>query len=157
MTNNEQLNQRFDPQILELIPHRPPMLLINALESVSADASSADVLIDRHAPFFQPGLGVPSWVGLEYMGQTAALIAGYQLREGLVKPNLGFLLGCRFYHAYQEYFDPSTRLSVSCNQAALVGESLATFNCTISKGSSDQILAEASLSVFRKPQAEPLQ
>lgn len=142
--------ERFDREILELIPHRPPMLLINRLETVSGDSSSAVVLIDEESPFFQSGSGVPAWIGLEYMGQTAALIAGYQLREGLIKPHLGFLLGCRHYHAHQDYFRPATSLLVNCTQGASVGESLATFNCTIQETGTKQELARASLSVFRK-------
>ena len=141
---------RFDPEIFELIPHRPPMLLINTIEAVSAQASRAIVQIDEHATFFQKDAGVPSWIGLEYMGQTAALIAGYQLREGLTEPHLGFLMGCRNYQVWQEYFKPATKLLVSCTQAAIVGKSLATFNCTIQDDSSKQEIAHASLSVFRK-------
>lgn len=140
----------IDPQILELIPHRPPMLLINKIQSLNETGSQAIVVIDSDAPFVQPN-GVPSWVGLEYMGQTAALIAGYQLREGLTKPHLGYLLGSRNYSAEQAYFDLGSQLLVSCTEAALVGDSLATFDCTIENNESKQVLAKASLSVFRKP------
>lgn len=147
---------RFEPEIFDLIPHRPPMLLINSIEAVDEKCASSIVLIDEQTPFFQADMGVPSWIGLEYMGQTAALIAGYQLREGLTQPHLGFLLGCRNYNARQDYFKPSTRLRVACIQAASVGESLVTFNCTIQDNSTQQEIALASLSVFRKPDTHSL-
>ncbi|MBX2849937.1 MAG: hypothetical protein KTR16_16550 [Acidiferrobacterales bacterium] len=139
-----------DPEILELIPHRPPMLLINKISALDQNSSQAIVTIDANAPFVE-SQGVPSWIGLEYMGQTAALIAGYQLREGLTQPHLGFLLGTRNYRAEQAYFNIDSELLVSCQEAALVGDSLATFDCTIQSRDDMQILATANLSVFRKP------
>lgn len=142
---------RFDSEILELIPHREPMLLINRLRSVSANSSEALVLVDEHTPFYQSGKGVPAWLGLEYMGQTSALIAGYQRREGLLEPHLGFLMGSRKYHTQAPYFKDGEDLIVLCEEAALVGDSLATFNCTISTQTSGQQLATAMLSVFRRP------
>ncbi len=143
--------QRFDPKILELIPHREPMLLINRIEEVDQKYSKSRVIIDQEAPFFQVGKGVPAWIGLEYMGQTAALIAGHQVQEGLSEPQLGFLMGSRKYETSVDYFKPDTHLIVTCEETALVGESLATFNCTISDVQTNVILATAMLSVFRRP------
>ena len=107
------------------------------------------VLVDELAPFYQVP-GIPSWIGLEYMGQTAALIAGYQRREGLIEAHLGLLLGTRRYQTEVEYFTAPQQLLISCRQAALVGESLANFDCTIQQADTAQVLAHASLSVFRK-------
>ena len=75
--------QRFDPKIRSMIPHREPTLLINQLVEVDQKHSKASVIIDQETPFFESGKGVPAWIGLEYMGQTAALIAGHQVQEGL--------------------------------------------------------------------------
>lgn len=145
------MQERFDSEVLELIPHRPPMLLINQIVSLSSTESKARVLIDEQTPFYQPDKGVPTWIGLEYMGQTAALIAGFQQREGTTKPHRGFLMGSRKYQTERDYFELSENLIISCQEAALVGESLATFNCTIITQESEQIVAKAMLSVFRKP------
>lgn len=149
---------RFHPDILEFLPHRPPMLLVNDIVSVSASASSARVYVDQEAPFYEldgeQGLGVPAYIGLEYMGQTAALIAGYQLREGLVEPHLGFLLGTRAYKSTLDYFERDRILLVECKEKAIVGDSLATFDCSIRYEGEEAILARANLSVFRKPHTE---
>ena len=96
--------QHFDAKILEYIPHRPPMLLINRMIEVGEKFSKALVFIDSEASFYEQGLGVPNWIAIEYMGQTAALIAGYQLENNLREPSLGFLLGTRSYKAYSDYF-----------------------------------------------------
>ncbi len=145
---------RFDSRLYDLIPHRPPMLLINQVVSVNESASSARVYIDEQSPFFVSGQGVPAWIGLEYMGQTAALIAGHQLQQGLVSPHLGFLLGTRAYKADVDYF-PAGVLTVTCREIALVGDGLATFECFIETDidakANGQCLATANLSVFRRP------
>lgn len=145
---------RFDSRLFELIPHRPPMLLINTVLSVDETSSSSIVIVDEVSPFFEDGKGVPTWIGLEYMGQTAALIAGHQLELGRVTPHLGFLLGTRAYKTTHNYFTPGT-YKVRCEEKAVVGDGLATFACFIENepqdGSDIQCLATASLSVFRRP------
>lgn len=144
----------FDKRLYELLPHRPPMLLINEVVEVAADKSSAVVFVDEQVPFYVKGCGVPAWVGVEYMGQTAALMAGFQLQQGLVEPHLGVLLGTRRYQAYQPYFQDGLSLLIECSEVALVGDNLATFDCRISSQSSTETLAEGKLSVFRKPLEE---
>ena len=147
------MESRFDSRLYDLIPHRPPMLLINQVLEVDAASSSALVKIDSDAPFYEPGYGVPAWIGLEYMGQTAALIAGHQLQQGLVSPHLGFLLGTRAFKTDCDVFRDGV-LKVSCREKALVGDDLATFDCMIETypngAQSAQCLATASLSVFRR-------
>ena len=161
MVVNKNKMNFIETEIYDLIPHRPPMLLINKIVSLTQNSSESIVIINEKTPFYQNDYlqdkaddkiaGVPSWIGLEYMGQTAALIAGYQLREGLTQPHLGFLLGCRNYTAMESVFKNNSELLVSCEQGALVGDSLATFNCHIYDSKSKHELANASLSVFRKP------
>ncbi|MBL4851592.1 MAG: hypothetical protein JKY90_04840 [Gammaproteobacteria bacterium] len=144
-------SERFDSRLLSLIPHRPPMLLINRIVNVSEKQSSAIVLIDEKTPFFDLKHGVPAWIGIEYMGQTAALIAGYQLEQGLVEPHLGFLIGARSYQAQQDYFPPGKSIQVHCQEEAVVGNELASFNCKIYYDDINDWLAQASLSVLRQP------
>lgn len=143
---------RFDSRLFELLPHRPPMLLINNIIDVQETSSHAEVIIDKESAFFKAEKGVPAAIGLEYMGQTAALIAGYEkLHNSDAEIRLGFLLGSRKYECDLPYFKEGCILSIECNEGALVGESLANFNCTIRYQQSDEILARASLSVLRKP------
>ncbi len=153
--DSERDAERFEAEIFELLPHRPPMLLINGIKYLSQEASSAYTYVDTDAPFFEEGRGVPAYIGLEYMGQTAALIAGYQLKHGLVEPHLGFLLGTRSYQTQVDYFAENKVLLIECKEKAVVGDSLATFDCSIRYRNEGAILATANLSVFRKPK-EPL-
>lgn len=137
--------------LLDYLPHRSPMLLIDKIITVSDNSSEAEVEITATSSFCQSDKGVPAWIGLEYMGQTAALIAGHQKLKGEAKEYVGFLLGTRRYNSHVEFFAIGQRLRIQCQQLAVVGETLATFQCTITLIETNTELATAKLSVFRKP------
>lgn len=141
----------IDPNLTELLPHRPPMLLLNELLKVEAKQARAAVHISADSPFFIAGHGVPAAIGLEYMGQTAALMAGFEQQQNPdAEPRLGFLLGSRSYKSESPYFTDKQILHIECSEGALVGEELANFNCSIKDANTDAIIASGSLSVLRK-------
>ena len=140
-----------DLTLQDLLPHRAPMLLLHRMLDVSAKAAEAEVLISPQVPFYIEGKGVPSWIGVEYMGQTAALIAGYQLRRGITRPHLGLLLGTRKFSAVDPWFLAGSRLHIRCSEEAVVGDGLAMFLCEIRNLVDARLVASAKLSVFRKP------
>ena len=135
----------------EYLPHRKPMLLIEELVEVSMSASSSHICISEQSSFFQPGLGVPAWIGVEYMGQTAACIAGFQLKQGCVDPHIGLLLGSRKYESFTDWFHPGQLLAVSCSEHSTVGGELANFQCEIHDRTHKKTLAVAKLTVMRQP------
>lgn len=141
-----------DGSILSLIPHRSPMLLINKLRHVDDKRAEAEAIIDNGHLFFQHHNGVPAWVGIEIMGQTAALIAGKQQQTGKLSDHIGFLLAARNYQCNVSYFKLNSRLLINCEEVALVGETLANFRCTIRVIEGDDQpaeLASGMLSVYR--------
>lgn len=137
--------------LYDLIPHREPMLLLNSVVELRHNFSHAEIIISDRSSFYIKGKGVPSWIGIEYMGQTAALIAGHQLREGRVTPHVGLLLGSRHYQAFTPWFCSGAVLRVTCTEIAVVGTQLATFQCEIRKQNDHCLVAAAKLSVYRKP------
>lgn len=140
-----------DPEIIDLIPHREPMLLLHDLIMVDSNRSAALVHVSSSAPFYENGKGVPAIVGIEYMGQTAALIAGHQRKIGQLANHLGFLLGVRNYAVDVGYFPLDVTLKVTCTETAVVGDGLAKFSCDIERYDSGQRFATGKLSVFRQP------
>lgn len=147
--------KHIEQGLLALLPHRPPMLLLNKLVTVEKNRAEAQVQISPSSSFFVEGKGVPSWIGIEYMGQTAALIAGLQLQQGLVAPHLGFLLGTRKYRTCCGYFKEHSQLLICCSESAIVGDALATFDAQILDASDRRELAAARLSVYRKFDEQP--
>lgn len=135
----------------DLVPHRESMLLLNRVVEVDNNSSVSEITISVASSFFVTGKGVPAWIGVEYMGQTAALIAGYQLQLGAVTPHVGMLLGTRKYEAFVPWFREGDVLLISCKEIAVVGQELATFMCEIRNKSNGVLCATAKLSVFRKP------
>jgi len=145
----------IDSRLIELLPHRPPMLLPTKFVSVDQQSASSEVHISPASSFYMAGKGVPASIGIEYMGQTAALIAGYQKQHDLVEPHLGFLIGVRHYQSVIPSFVDGAILRVSCQEVAVVGNTLATFDCLIVDTKTDEVIAKGNLSVMRKPLDEP--
>ena len=82
----------------DLLPHRPPMVLIDGVESFNAAAMRlvARVTIREGQLFYAEG-GVPNWVAIEYMAQAAAALVGVHDKhlapDRPVRP--GLMLGTR--------------------------------------------------------------
>ena len=132
-------------QISELIPHRPPMILIDDIVSVSDVGLTARVYIGEEKPFYEPRLGVPAWIGIEYMAQSISAFAGFQRKSQGQPIQLGFLLGTRKYQAHTSAFRLGSTLWVSIEEEFRADE-MGTFDCMIK--SSGHCLAEARLNVF---------
>jgi len=129
------------------------MLLLDKLIRVEANQSEAEIKISRSASFFEKGFGVPAWIGIEYMGQTAATIAGYQLQSGTLAPHIGLLLGTRKYTCGKEWFSPGSILRVRCKELNAMGGNVATFQCEITEvdpeNNVEEVIAKANLTVYR--------
>lgn len=134
----------------ELMPHREPMILIDRVLEAGEDFLIAEVLIRRSIPFFDDASGVPAWVGLEYMGQAIAALAGVRAKRAgrLIVP--GFLIGCRRYSSRVAAFAPNRRLAVEVREIA-AGHPLSTFDGTIRDGG---ILVESSISVYQRTEPD---
>jgi predicted hotdog family 3-hydroxylacyl-ACP dehydratase len=75
----------------DLLLHRGSMLLISRILHVDAGSAEVEIDISGHSSFFIPGKGVPGWIGIEYMSQAAAVIAGYQGRHSNATVPQGYL------------------------------------------------------------------
>ena len=76
-----------------LIPHRPPMLLIDQLIRRSDTEAEAITSLQEKSPFIDPNKGILPEIFIEIIAQTTAAANGF---DGLInnkKPNAGFLVG----------------------------------------------------------------
>ncbi|HEV8078587.1 MAG TPA: 3-hydroxylacyl-ACP dehydratase, partial [Marinobacter sp.] len=63
--------------VANYIPHQPPMRLIGELLSVEEYQVVVDARVSTDNVFFSADAGgVPTWVGIEYMAQAAAVWVG---------------------------------------------------------------------------------
>jgi predicted hotdog family 3-hydroxylacyl-ACP dehydratase len=139
------------PSLRELVPHEPPMLLLDNLLAHDANTAVCEVQIQAQSPFLEEGSGagapqVPAVVGLEYMAQCVAVFAGLSARRENRPPTLGFLVGCRELRLATEGFAIGDRLVVEARW--IWGESvLGSFACTVRR--EGELLAEGTLTVYR--------
>ncbi len=139
----------------ELLPHRPPMVLIDAVESFDAEARRlvARVTIGENQ-LFVDGKGVPNWVAIEYMAQTAAALVGYYDRH--VAPGQparpGLLLGTRKLDLKFERFEAGRTYHIAAENAFCDSDA-ASFVCSI-EDDSGATVATANLNAYRPPDME---
>ena len=129
----------------EFIVHRPPMRLLDRIISVSENDAVAETIVRSDNPFFEPGRGLPAYVGLEMMAQAIALIDGAKRRNSGFPPNFGFLLGCRRYISTRARFGENEKLTVSASMVFGDGAMFA-FDCRLDDQQGR--VATASLNVY---------
>jgi predicted hotdog family 3-hydroxylacyl-ACP dehydratase len=128
----------------DLLPHAPPMVLLDEVLDWSDAAVSASLTIRRDTPFFEPGQGVPAHIGIEWMAQTCGLFAGLEARAAGDPPRLGFLLGTRRYRAGQAWFTEGDRPVISA-RLVFREAGMAVFDCRIIAGGTDAATAQLTL------------
>ena len=138
------------PEIRSLVPHSGAMVLLDRLVSVDSESLCAEVNINRDTVFFD-GVGVGTWVGIEYMAQAIAAHAGYlsSLRGDPVK--VGFLLGARRYECSQAIFPLGSVLKISVQRILQAENGLGAFECSIEDNQSTNgtAAAVATITVFQ--------
>ena len=137
------------PPIAEVVPHRPPMLLLDRVLSYDGQCVVCEVVVEANSPFIEADEGggeVPAIVGLEYMAQAAAAGAGLSARAEGGAPRMGFLLGCRNLTLAVDGFRVGDRLTVEARRTFGENE-LASFACQVRRG--DDVLVEGALTVYQ--------
>jgi predicted hotdog family 3-hydroxylacyl-ACP dehydratase len=97
--------------VLDRVPHRPPLLLIDTLRTVSDQGCIAQVRVDPAAWYAQADGAMGAWFGLELMAQTAAAFNGHGASAG-APPAVGYLLGTREYRCSVPQFPAGAVLDV---------------------------------------------
>lgn len=128
--------------------HREPMLLLDRVLSVEPKFGACEWRISPSNRFMVEGLGVPSYVGIEYMAQCIAVHAGARARVNGNPPPLGFLLGTRQYEARIQYFVEGVTYQATCQQLIRSADGMGSFECKITQGG--LTVAEARLAVLEK-------
>ena len=129
----------------DILCHRPPMIFIDEIITSAHDYLRAKIHIKPGIPFFQPDIGVPAWVGLEYMAQSIAALAGLRARAQGQPIPLGLIIGCRHYQSSVAAFAPGVIIESQVKELAADEQGLGSFDCSLN---AEQTLAIARISVF---------
>ncbi|MGB8600653.1 MAG: hypothetical protein WCD42_00485 [Rhizomicrobium sp.] len=135
--------------VAELLPHAPPMILIGDIVGFSDTGCTAALGITAQSRFFEPGKGVPAYVGLEYMAQTCGLFAGLRARSQNLPVRIGYLLGTRDFHSEEGWFAPGTDLRVEVTEI-MHDDPMGVFDCRIC--SAGRTIVTARLNVYQPPE-----
>lgn len=134
----------------QLLPHAPPMVLLDEVIGNGAGKLVAGVTIRSDSPF-SGAEGVPAHVAIEYMAQACGALAGIEALEAGIPIRLGLLLGTRNFHATESVYRVGERLVVTVAEV-LRDERIGVFDCRTERDS--KVVANATLTVFRPAEGE---
>ncbi|WP_188694312.1 ApeP family dehydratase [Silvimonas amylolytica] len=123
------------------------MCLLDAIESVATDTLTTRVVPRGDGMFDEHGT-IGAWVGLEYMAQTMAALAGWERRKQGLLPRVGLMLGTRRYHCHVPHFVVGQPLLVTATREFEADNGIGVMQCRI-ETLDRQVLAEALLSAYQ--------
>jgi len=141
------------PPIAELVPHQPPMSLLDAVLAFDGEHACCRVVVRGDGPFAEHGR-VPAWLALEYCAQTVAVFAGLTGRASGLPPRLGMLIAAREMSLDTAFFEAGEELRIDVR--LVFGElRVGRFDCTVERigphagAPPGSVVARASLSVYQ--------
>jgi predicted hotdog family 3-hydroxylacyl-ACP dehydratase len=135
------------PPIDELLPHTPPMLLLDALVELDDERATSVARITERSMFLTNGR-VPAVLTIEHMAQTAAAFAGAGRRRRGLPPQIGVLMECPSMTLAVEWLAPGDELSIEAHRV-WSSEILAHFDCLVRRAG--EPIAEATLHFYLGP------
>jgi predicted hotdog family 3-hydroxylacyl-ACP dehydratase len=151
---SRQLNQLVGMSAAEFVLHRKPMLLPDQLVKIGPRFATCEWCVQADNEFLIQNIGVPSYIGVEYMAQCIAVHAGALERVFGFPPPLGFLLGTRHYQAEVRYFEVGVTYQVECKELIRTSDGMGSFDCQILLN--NQSVAKARLAVLQQPRGTSL-
>jgi predicted hotdog family 3-hydroxylacyl-ACP dehydratase len=133
----------------DVLVHRPPMLLLDSVVSFTESSLRASVVPGPDSSFYQNSAGVPAWVGMEYMAQAIAAMAGIKAFEIGAPLPYGLLIGCSRYVAELSHFQSGQELIVDVVENYVDTEGVSVFDCVIN---TNVTLVKGRLTVFANPE-----
>ena len=130
--------------VLDLVPHGSPIVALDTIESYSKQTLVASLTINEES-FLYGEIGVPTWVGIEYMSQTIAAYAGAKARKENKPVKIGFLVGSRRYESPISHFELGSKLLISVEEITNNTHGLHVFSCKITW---KDFVIQANLNVY---------
>ena len=149
---SNQLDQMTGMPASEFVLHRKPMLLVDQLVKIGPEFAICEWLVHEESEFLVPDMGVPAYVGIEYMAQCIAVHAGALERARGLPPQQGLLLGSRHYKARVRYFEVGYTYQVECKELARSMEGMGSFDCKILLNG--ETIVEGRLAVLQQQQGK---
>lgn len=137
------------------LPHDAPMLLLESVESVTAESAVCRVTVSPQgvlAPFLNTAGDLPGWYALELMAQTVGIWSGWhRVQKGLQSSALGMVLGARELVCAAGLFPACSDLTITAT-LLMEDERFSSFECAITRD--DSTLATGRVNTFQPSQQE---
>jgi predicted hotdog family 3-hydroxylacyl-ACP dehydratase len=114
---------------IHLVPHRPPMLLLDTVQEAGEERCTCLARVDPRAWYADAEGAMPGWFGLELMAQAIAAFSGRR-HQGRA-PKIGYLLGTRQYVCERASFPAGALLEVSIQVDYADAAGLSAFACEL--------------------------
>lgn len=133
------------PPVAELVPHEPPMLLVDELLEWSPDTALVRATIRAGSPFVTLDR-MPATILLEHMAQAIAVANGMADREaGRVAAEIGVLLGTRELELFCDELAVGDELELRVVRE-FADDKLARYACETTRAG--ELLARATINVM---------
>lgn len=133
-------------ELEQMLPHKTSMVLVDRLISSNDHSAIVEATIKADYPF--TGESVGTWVGLELMAQSAAVLAKLTKQAHSDKASLGFLLGSRSFTAHAPKFTPGQKVTIEI-ELDPAGEGQTMVNARgMVKDPTGQVICEGSLTLY---------
>lgn len=137
-----------DIPLEQVLPHRAPMILIDRLLEHATDTLLTEVCIGPQSAYFDAASqSVPNYVGIEYMAQSIAALAGLEASVRGEAIRVGFLLGTRKLSLAIPAYEQGECYQTRVTRLYQEDNGLAVFDCKIFHN--NQLVAEANVNVFQ--------
>ena len=135
-----------------LLPHAPPMLLLDEVLGWNEERIVASVTV-RPDALFLGDKGLPAHIAIEWMAQTCGAWVGAQALEAGQPVRIGFLLGTRDFNSRISRYQIGDRIAVTAGVVFTDGQ-MAVFDCAVARDS--EPCATARLNVFQPTDLEAM-
>jgi len=131
------------PHIEKLLPHSPPMVLIDRLESWSDGEATSSLVVRANTRFVENGR-LPSFCLLEHMAQTVAACLGYEAYQDGEGVRPGMVVGCKVFDLHVDDIEVGTTLTIEVTRASAT-DGTSRFDCRTSEG--ETLVASATMTL----------
>lgn len=123
-------SQRTNDSMDELVSHRGGMSLLDQVVDHGETWLRASSTLTKSNLFVSEGW-MPSWIGIEYMAQSIAALAGTRAKHQKQPVKMGFLVGARKYEAERPAFPVNSVLTVVVREVVMGENGLGVFDCEL--------------------------
>ena len=130
----------------QMLPHKSPMVLVDKLLSNNSSSVVVEATIKDDYPFTSAPIG--TWVGIELMAQSAAILSKLTKQANTDKASLGFLLGSRSFTAHVSEFMPGQKVRIEIQLDPAVEGQVMVNAYGVIKTISGDLICEGSITLY---------